>query len=73
MRHHKYENLKNKFEDKGRLQDFYWLVLSPPPLDNSRLIGTFDENVKTYYKTVEKVFAGDWDYWNTWIDYQNYK
>lgn len=71
--HNKYESLKNKFSDKGLLQDFYWLVLPPPLFDNSRLMGTVQQNIESYYECVEKVYGEEWDYWNTYIDYQNYK
>lgn len=73
MIHEKYEKLRNKFIDKGMVQDFNWLISSPPPFDNSRLIGTVEENIKSYYNCIEQVYGEEWDYWNTYIDYQNYK
>lgn len=73
MINEKFKKVRDKFIDKGMIQEFDWLVLPPPPFDNSRLIGTVEENIRTYYKCIEKVYGEGWDYWNTWIDYQNYK
>ena len=39
----------------------------------NKTIGTREEQYATYLRIVEKVYGEDWDYWNTWIDYQNYK
>ena len=69
----KFEDLKQKFIDKGDLQAFGWLVLPPPPFDNSRLMGSYEENIKSYSKVVEKVYGEHWDEMSVWIDHQNYK
>jgi hypothetical protein len=65
-----YQRLREKFEDKGEEQAFYWFVLSPLPYDPSRLI---EPSRAVYDEIVEKVYGEQWDYWNTWIDYQKHK
>ncbi len=68
-----YKKLAEKFIDKGYIQELHWLVLPPPIFDNSRLIGTREENIKSFLEAVELVYGEDWEYWNQWIDHQNYK
>ncbi len=65
-----YNKLREKFVDKGMIAEFYWFVLTSPPYDPSRLI---DPNIETYHKVIQQVYGKEWDYWNTWIDYQKHK
>ena len=68
-----YKKLAEKFIDKGYIQELHRFVLPPPIFDNSRLIGTREENIKSFLESVELVYGEDWEYWNQWIDHQNYK
>ena len=47
-------------------------LLYPPPLiyDPSRLI---EPSVEKFNEIVQKVYGKDWEYWDTWIDRQNYR
>ena len=77
-----YSDLKQKFIDKGRTAEFYLLVMPFPFQDNSRtptLVPYWvkeEDNIKNrreiFLETVEMVYFEEWDYWNTWIDYQQY-
>ena len=73
IRFEKYERLKSKFEDKGELESFRWLVLPPPPFEFGKTFGTFEEQIKTYKKNVELVYGKSWDEMDVWIDYQKHK
>ena len=69
----KYQQLREKFKDKGMLQEFHWLVLPPPPYDPSRLMGTPEDNFECYLKAVEECYYEEWDNWSIWIDFQKHK
>lgn len=72
-----YSQLKEKFLDKGYLWEFYTFVGSIPNPDFSRLIISPEETPKDVIKRFHDLWIKsrqqEWDYWNTWIDYQNYK
>lgn len=72
----KYNELKQKFLDKGYRDEFYWLVSPEPPFNpsifNLNLIG-LEKAHEIYSKNVQKVYGEEWGYWNTWIDYQKHK
>jgi len=68
-----YKHLRDKFEEKGLLQEFYWIVLAPAPFLFNKTIGTLDEQKKAYANAVRKVYHKEWESWNTWIDYQTHK
>ena len=68
-----YAFLREKFIDKGMLNAFYWLVLPLVPFDNTGLMGDKIENRITYQKMIQAVYGPEWEYWNTWIDYQQHK
>lgn len=65
-----YQELREKFKDKGEEQAFYWFVLSPPPYDPDKLI---EPEIDVWNRTVQQVYGKEWDYWNTWIDYQKHR
>ena len=69
--------LKEKFLDKGYDWEFELLIGNIPNPDFSRLLispGESQEDViKRFYKTWTKSVQKEWDYWNTWIDYQKHK
>jgi hypothetical protein len=69
----KFEKLKEKFEDKGELDAFHWLVLSPPPFEYGKTFGTREEQIKTYRKIIESVYGEGWDEMSTYIDYQKHR
>lgn len=73
MRHKKYENLRQKFIDKGNIEAFKWLVPEPIPFEFGKTFGTYEEQVETYFKIVEKVYGKEWDEMDIWIDHQNYR
>jgi hypothetical protein len=69
-----YEKLREKFEDKGYLAEFYFFV--PSQLFfvfNPLHLGTEEEQVIDYKKAIQSVYGDDWEYWNTYIDHQNYR
>jgi len=68
-----YDSLYQKFLDKGMLEYFYYLVVPPAPFDNTRLLGKEIENRISYLKIIQEVYGPEWEYWNTWIDYQQHK
>jgi predicted phage-related endonuclease len=65
-----YQSLLEKFKDKGEETAFHYYVSSPIPYDPSRFI---EPTIEKYNELVQKVYGKDWDYWNTWIDYQKHK
>lgn len=70
----KFEDLKEKFKDKGMYpQEFHWLVLTPPPFEYGKTFGNLKEQREAYKRIVEKVYGEGWDEMSVWIDYQNYK
>lgn len=71
-----YNSLKEKFLSKGYDLEFRYLVYPVPVLDPQRciLLGiSLSTILDNWDKTVKKVYGPEWDYWNTWIDYQQYK
>lgn len=68
-----YEKLRDKFIDKGYTANFYSMILKPLPFEHGKLIGSLEEQRKMHNKLIQEVYGEEWDYWNTWIDYQNYK
>lgn len=68
-----YKTLREKFSDKGYMLEFHLLLLPPHPFINGKLIGSLEDQRKMYNKIIQDVYGEDWDYYNTWIDYQNYK
>ena len=72
-----YSQLKEKFLDKGYSWEFYTFVGSIPNPDFSRLIispeETQEDILKRFYKLWGEICQKEWDYWNTWIDYQKHK
>ena len=69
-----YDKLKEKFEDKGDLQGFYLIVPSPPLfIFNPVFLGTPKQQFDSYKEAVQSIYGEEWDYWNTYIDHQNYK
>lgn len=68
-----YKHLRDKFEEKGLLQEFYWVVLAPAPFVPNKTIGTLDEQKRIYVDAVKQVYHKEWESWNIWIDYQIHK
>lgn len=69
-----YSKLIEKFIDKGYFTDLLFFVQSPPLYDPTKLlIENKEENYKKFQEITQEVYGKDWDYWNTWIDHQNYK
>ncbi len=71
-----YNTLYEKFKEKGRDFEFYILV-PPPPLFDPPLSSLMDFG-KEYLKEqrerlIKNRYMPEWEYWNTWIDYQQYK
>ena len=60
----KYQELKDKFLEKGYLQELYWFVVPPPMFELNKTFGTREEQYTTYLRIVEEVYGSDWDYWN---------
>ena len=69
--------LKEKFLDKGfSLYEFQILVPQPMIFDPdcvSLSYNTREDLLERHKKITQQVYGPEWDYWNTWIDYQNYK
>ncbi len=68
-----YQKLAEKFIDKGHEAELHWLVLSPPICIQGRTVGTEEEQKNFHKKAVDIVYGEEWEYWNTWIDYQKHK
>ena len=72
----KYQELRKKFLDKGYKEELYWFVPTPmlfnPSALELQLYGR-EKALEMYNKRAEQVYGDDWDYWNTWIDRQNYR
>ena len=68
----KYQELLQKFLDKGYTEELYWFVPKPmlcdPSMMQIQMYGSREKDSEIYYGTVEKVYGEDWDYWNAWID-----
>lgn len=59
-----YHKVREKFFNKGYIYEFHILVPPPPfvwfsPVDKEKII--------------KSVYLEEWEYWNIWIDYQQYK
>ncbi len=70
-----YYELKKKFIDKGMEDSFRYLVVPPPApylLENPRYLSV-EKQMESYAKSIVSVFHKEWDYWNTWIDYQQHR
>ena len=72
-----WEQLKEKFFDKGYDWEFELFIGNIPNPDFSRLVFRSEETpkdvIKRFHNLWTKSSQQEWDYWNTWIDYQNYK
>ena len=72
-----WEQLKEKFFDKGYAEEFYLLIGNIPTPDFSRLLlrqeETQEDVIRSFYNLCEEHSQKEWDYWNTWIDYQKHK
>jgi hypothetical protein len=69
-----YEKLKEKFEDKGYLVEFHRFIPSPPFfVFNPLYLGTKEEQFKDYVNGMQLAYGKEWEYWNTYIDHQNYR
>lgn len=69
-----YYDVFEKFKEKGYSVEFHYFVLSPPLINGVRFYNiTREEAIEIHKETVEEVYGEEWDYWNTWIDYQQYK
>lgn len=68
-----YKQLVEKFLEKGYLLELHYFVLPPPLFQLGKILGTMEEQIIFFNEAVNKMYGSDWDYWNTWIDYQNYK
>ena len=70
----KYQELVQKFLDKGYKEELYWVVPKPMLFDPSvlelQLYGSVEKARERYDENVEKVYGDEWDYWNAWIDTQ---
>ena len=70
--------LKEKFLDKGYHDwEFDLLIGNIPNPDFSRVVFRPEETqenvIKNFYNLWTKSVQKEWDYWNTWIDYQKHK
>lgn len=72
-----YKKLFNKFEEKGYELEFSFFIHPPPMYEDLRfssLINWTKENRKKRRESIiNKIYRPSWEYWNTWIDYQQYK
>lgn len=68
-----YQDLAEKFKDKGYFTEFHFLVSSPHPFKFFKAVGTIEKQIEIYDKVIEKVYGEEFEYWNQWIDHQNYK
>jgi len=67
----KYQELKDKFLDKGYTEELYWFVPKPmlfdPSITELQIYGR-EKAREIYDENAEKVYGEEWDYWNAWID-----
>jgi len=72
-----YHSLLEKFIDKGfSYYEFHILVPQPmlfDPTCTSLSYNTREELLEKHRRITQEVYGSEWDYWNTWIDYQQYK
>ena len=67
----KYQDLVQKFLDKGYIEELHWFIFPPIPFNPGKLIAnSIEEELEKYNRRVEEVYGEDWDYWNAWIDTQ---
>ena len=66
----KYQDLVQKFLDKGYIEELHWFVIPSPSFELGKTLGTQEEQFQTFLRIVEKVYGEEWDYWNAWIDTQ---
>ena len=68
----KYQELVQKFLDKGYKEELYWVVPKPmlfdPSMTQLQIYGSKEKARERYDENAEKVYGEDWDYWNAWID-----
>lgn len=71
-----YSSLREKFFDKGYVWEFHCFIGVMPIFDPSCYILASisrEQALENWKKAIEKVYKKEWDYWNTWIDYQKHK
>lgn len=66
--------IREKFFDKGYVYEFHMLVPQPlyllDPSCYDLMYRTREQIFEQYKKVTVEVYGKEWDYWNTWIDYQ---
>jgi hypothetical protein len=70
-----HNELWQKFEDKGfQLYEMFLLVGVPPIIiyDPTSPLSV-EEFAERQRKIQQEVYGSEWEYWNTWIDYQKHK
>lgn len=71
-----YKKLFEKFEEKGYVVEFHLYVGAPmifdPSIDELRTFG-LEFLSEQRQKLNQNRYQPEWEYWNTWIDYQQYK
>jgi hypothetical protein len=70
------KELLEKFIQKGMLYEFHVLVLIPGVWAPGREVlfnTSAKEQAKIRQEAIQKVYSAEWEYWNTWIDYQQHK
>lgn len=65
-----YSKLLEKFIDKGMITEFHFFVFPSTLFIPDRLISN---SLDDFNSRVQKMYGEQWDYWNTWIDYQKHK
>ena len=67
----KYQNLVQKFLDKGYTEELYWFVPKPmlfdPSITELQIYGRGKAR-EIYDKTAKQIYEKDSDYWIVWID-----
>jgi hypothetical protein len=67
----KYNDLVQKFLDKGYIEELHWFVIPTLPFTPGKLIAnSIEEELEKYNRIVEEIYGKEWDYWNAWIDTQ---
>lgn len=68
------KELLDKFVAKGMLYEFHVLVPKPELfIVNPCTLLSSEAQVAIFKQSVEDVYGPEWDYWSTWIDYQQHK
>ena len=69
--------LREKFFDKGYFWEFHTFIGSIPNPDVSRIIMRGEDSLRNVFEEFhslwEETCQEEWEYWNTWIDYQKHK